>query len=65
MWLGYHLSSFVLGTGQTSPTLGIPTGYVYLAPVIGFALLGLRFALSFIGAIDRASPPNAAEVDPA
>lgn len=63
VWLGYGLASFVLGTGQTSPTLGLPTGYVYLAPVIGFALLGLRFALSFLGVIDRFSKPDQPEVE--
>lgn len=54
-WLAYGLATFVLGTGQRSPTLDIPSGWVYFAPVIGFALLGLRFALSLFGLIDRYS----------
>jgi TRAP-type C4-dicarboxylate transport system permease small subunit len=63
VWLGYGLVTFVLGTGQTSPTLGLQTGYIYLAPVIGFALLALRYALSFLGVIDRFSTPDQPEVD--
>lgn len=62
-WLGWSLAKFVIGTGQTSPTLGIPTGYVYLAPAIGFALLALRYALSFFGVIDRFSKPEHPEVE--
>lgn len=52
-WLGISLVQFVLMTGQRSPTLDIPVGWVYSAPVIGFGLLALRFALSFFGYIDR------------
>lgn len=52
-WLGISLVQFVLRTNQVSPTLGIPTGLIYLAPVIGFSLLGLRYALSLFGALDR------------
>ncbi|MCB2130655.1 MAG: TRAP transporter small permease [Rhodobacteraceae bacterium] len=63
VWLGYGLASFVLGTGQTSPTLGLPTGYFYLAPVAGFALLALRYALSFLGVIDRHSKPDQPELE--
>lgn len=53
VWLGISLVQFVLRTNQVSPTLGIPTGLIYLAPVIGFSLLGLRYALSLFGALDR------------
>lgn len=63
VWLGYGLCSFVLRTGQTSPTLGVPTGYIYLAPVIGFALLALRYALSFLGVIDRFAKPDQHEAE--
>ena len=52
-WLGIGLVKLVLMTGQRSPTLDIPVGWVYSAPVIGFGLLALRFALSFFGVIDR------------
>jgi TRAP-type C4-dicarboxylate transport system permease small subunit len=52
-WLALDLVQFVLKTGQKSPTLGVPMGYIYLAPVLGFLLLGLRYGLSFFGVIDR------------
>lgn len=52
-WLGSTLVEFVFATGQRSPTLNILIGWVYIAPVVGFALLALRFALSFFGVIDR------------
>ena len=52
-WLGFGLAQFVLGTGQRSPTLGVPMGVIYLAPVVGFALLALRYGLSLLGVIDR------------
>lgn len=61
--LGVKLIDFVLSTGQRSPTLDIPMGWVYLAPVIGFGLLGLRFALSFFGIIDRRANIDAATAD--
>lgn len=54
-YLAYGLAAFVLSTGQRSPTLDIPSGWIYFAPVIGFALLGLRFAASLFGLIDRYS----------
>ncbi|MBQ2261555.1 MAG: TRAP transporter small permease subunit [Loktanella sp.] len=53
VWLGWGLVQFILGTGQRSPTLGVQMGLIYLAPVIGFALLALRYGLSLIGVIDR------------
>jgi TRAP-type C4-dicarboxylate transport system permease small subunit len=63
MILGVRMVDFVLMTGQRSPTLDIPMGYIYLAPVMGFGLLGLRFALSLFGVIDRYKAP-AVEADP-
>jgi TRAP-type C4-dicarboxylate transport system permease small subunit len=59
-WLGIRLVQFVLMTGQRSPTLDVPIGLVYAAPVIGFGLLALRFGLSFLGIIDRFSQQNTA-----
>jgi TRAP-type transport system small permease protein len=53
VWLGVRMVDFVLGTGQRSPTLDIPMGYIYLAPSIGFGLLALRYGLSLLGVIDR------------
>ncbi|WP_153769942.1 TRAP transporter small permease [Labrenzia sp. CE80] len=55
-YLAYQLVIFVLGTGQRSPTLDLPMGWVYVAPVMGFALLALRYLLSFLSVIDRFSP---------
>lgn len=52
-WLGVTLVRFVLASHQVSPTLQIPMGWVYMAPVIGFSLLGLRYGLSLFGVIDR------------
>ncbi|MEM7428808.1 MAG: TRAP transporter small permease [Pseudomonadota bacterium] len=54
-YLAWNLIIFVLQTGQRSPTLNIPMGWIYAAPVVGFSLLGLRYALSFFGIIDRFS----------
>ncbi len=53
VWLGYQMTAFVFTMGQKSPTLNIPVFWIYLAPTIGFALMALRFALSFLGRIDR------------
>ena len=55
-WLAWGLARFVLGTGQRSPTLGIEIGWLYLAPMIGFLLLALRYLLSLSGRIDRFTP---------
>lgn len=55
VWLGARMTMFVYSTGQRSPTLDVPVFWIYLAPTIGFALMGLRFALSFAGLIDRYS----------
>lgn len=52
-YLAWKLVVFVLGTGQRSPTLDIPIGWIYTAPIIGFGLLALRYALSFFSIIDR------------
>jgi len=52
-WLALELVRFVMKSGQRSPTLDIPMGLIYLAPVAGFLLLGLRYGLSLFGVIDR------------
>lgn len=57
-YLAWKLVIFVLGTGQKSPTLDIPMGWIYAAPVIGFGLLSLRYFLSFISAINRFNSMN-------
>ena len=53
VWLSWQMTKFVMGTGQTSPTPNVPIFWIYLAPTFGFALLALRYALSFFGLIDR------------
>lgn len=60
-WLALAMVRFVLTTGQRSPTLDIPMGYIYLAPVAGFLLLALRFGLSLVGAVDRFSARESAQ----
>lgn len=39
---GYALSMKVFKFGQTSSSLSIPMGYIYLAPTVGFGLVILR-----------------------
>ncbi len=53
LWVGLEITWMVVGTGQRSPTLGLSTGYLYLALPVGFALLAFRYALSLFGLIDR------------
>ena len=55
-YLAFQLMQFVLRSGQKSPTLDIPMGWIYIAPVIGFLLLALRYGLSLFSLIDRWSP---------
>lgn len=50
----------VMQTGQVSPTLGISMSWLYGPMPVGFALLGLRYALELLGATDR----HKIEVDP-
>jgi TRAP-type C4-dicarboxylate transport system permease small subunit len=51
--LSGRLMEMVLRSGQRSPTLDLAMGWIYLAPVLGFGLLALRFGLSLAGVIDR------------
>lgn len=58
--LSFELSTFVAGTGQTSPTLGIPAYVLYVAPIFGFASLAVGFLLRLIRLRDaRVNPPTA------
>jgi TRAP-type C4-dicarboxylate transport system permease small subunit len=43
---------FVAGTGQISPTLGVPAYILYVAPAVGFASLALRYLLRLSGMRD-------------
>lgn len=62
--LSVQLTSFVHSTGQLSPTLGVSMSLIYVAPIIGFSLMGLRYFLSLIGVLDRCvSDPEDAEFE--
>jgi TRAP-type transport system small permease protein len=50
--VAFNLSLFVKGTGQISPTLGVPTYVLYVAPVVGFASLAFRFLLRLLSVRD-------------
>ena len=52
-YLAWIMVDLVLTTGQHSPTLELPMGWIYAAPVTGFILLALRFGLSLGGRVDR------------
>jgi TRAP-type C4-dicarboxylate transport system permease small subunit len=59
--LAWRLARFIYGTGQVSPTLGVPTFLIYVAPVVGFASLAFRFLLRLLALRDaRRTPVTAA-----
>lgn len=59
--IAIQLARFVMGTGQMSPTLGVPTYVLYIAPAIGFASMAFRFLLRLLGVRDaRRQPATAA-----
>lgn len=43
---GYALTMKVFGFGQKSSAMGLPMGYVYLAPTVGFGLVIIRLLQS-------------------
>jgi len=55
-WLAVAVCRFVLSSGQTIPSLGMSAVWLYVAPVLGFLLMALRFAASLFGVIDRFTP---------
>ena len=57
-WFSFNLAIFVAGTGQVSPTLGVPTAILYFAPCIGFASLAFRYLLQMIGLRDMRRDPE-------
>ena len=59
--LSVELTLFVAGTGQVSPTLGVPAYIVYVAPVIGFASLALGFLFRLFGMRDARTRTAAGE----
>ena len=56
----FTVTVLVLKSGQVSPTLGISMSWLYGPMPVGFALLGLRYALELFGASDR----HKVQVDP-
>lgn len=55
------LTLFVAGTGQVSPTLGVPTYILYLAPTLGFGLLAFRYLLRLANVRDSRRWPVEAD----
>jgi C4-dicarboxylate transporter DctQ subunit len=49
----FTVTMLVLNSGQVSPTLGVSMSWLYGPMPVGFALLGLRYALELFGASDR------------
>lgn len=42
IWQGWIMTAKITRFGQTSSSLGVPMGWVYAAPIVGFALVLLR-----------------------
>lgn len=61
MVFSINLAMFVAGTGQISPTLGIPTYVLYVAPALGCASLAFRFLLRLVNVRDARRAPVAAD----
>jgi TRAP-type C4-dicarboxylate transport system permease small subunit len=57
----FNLASFVASTGQMSPTLGVPTFILYVAPCLGFGLMAFRFLLRLTHVRDARKAPVAAD----
>ncbi|MEQ9261396.1 MAG: TRAP transporter small permease [Roseovarius sp.] len=45
-WLGWNLTSFVAGSGQISPVLGVPMSLLYTPTVLGGLVLALGFFIN-------------------
>ncbi len=45
---GYVLSMKIFRFGQASPAMGIPMGYIYLAPTFGFFLVFIRLLQNLV-----------------
>jgi TRAP-type transport system small permease protein len=55
-----QLTRFVMQTGQMSPTLGVPTYILYVAPAFGFASMAFRYLLRLFSVRDaRRQAPKA------
>ena len=53
IWLGFKITIFVFNSGQVSPTLNIPMFILYVAPTLGFLLISIRYAFSFLNFKNR------------
>jgi len=60
-YLAGKLSLFVYRTGQVSPSLGISTMYLYLAPTIGFALVATRYLVGMFSKTSWRFEPTESE----
>jgi C4-dicarboxylate transporter DctQ subunit len=58
--IGLDITIFVANSGQTSPTLNISMGWLYIVMPVGFGLLALRYLLEIVTPADR----FAVQVDP-
>ena len=58
--IGVDITIFVANSGQTSPTLNISMGWLYIVMPVGFGLLALRYLLEIVTPADRFS----VKVDP-
>jgi TRAP-type C4-dicarboxylate transport system permease small subunit len=58
--LSIQLTVFIAGSGQISPTLGVPAYVLYVAPAVGFASLALGFLLRLLAVRDARRTPSAA-----
>lgn len=47
-----QLAHFVMTTGQSSPTLGVPVFFIYVAPALGFSSMAFRFLLRLLSVRD-------------
>jgi TRAP-type C4-dicarboxylate transport system permease small subunit len=54
-YLSANMTMFVFRTGQVFPDLGISSGYLYLGPTVGFALIGLRYIIEIFSPADPAT----------
>jgi TRAP-type C4-dicarboxylate transport system permease small subunit len=50
--LSIQLTIFIAGSGQISPTLGVPAYVLYVAPVVGFTSLAFGFLLRLLSVRD-------------
>ncbi|MGO4886650.1 TRAP transporter small permease [Anaerobacillus sp. MEB173] len=61
VYYGIQLSSFIMGTGQTSPALKLPMYIVYAAVPVGMGLMGIRTIIQCYQVIKSKQPENKGE----